>query len=454
MVTDEGLAAAARAHDLAARTARTRPLYGRSTGVGANRDTSAIGPEAGVRLLRSHASGIGPALPSTVVRCALGIRANQLLAGGSGATPDLAVALVGLASGPEGELPVIHAHGGLGTGDLTALAEVALTLAGERARADGSRRQTFRLASEDALPLLSSNAFSLARAGLGGLALGELSRAAIPVSALSWVALRGSPEAVGPAVRHATPFPGAIRTAELVSGLVGEQDYRPGHIQDFFGLRAWPQAHGPLLDELRRLREVVETMVNAPAENPLFVEGTASHQGGFHASYLSLASDAVLLALVRSAEAVASRAAHLLAGEVDGLPRFLAGLEAGASGLLIGEYVTGAALARLRAAAGSPASVLSATASLGIEDLASLAPLATARLQPAADDQAELLAVELVCAVRALRLHGEALGGALAELFELCASLPSDTRDRDLADDLAAARRTLSSLAQRVDGCR
>jgi histidine ammonia-lyase len=397
-------------------------------------------------LLRSHAAGTGPLHEPATVRCALAIRANQLLAGGSGASPQLATALAALASGPDSELPVVHRHGGLGTGDLTALAEVGLALLGERPRADGTTRHTLSLTSHEALPLMSSNAFGLAEAGLGWLALDELASAALTVSALSFVALRGNAEAIGPTVARATPFPGAVRTAEAVRGLGGPDLAEPQQIQDFFGLRAWPQSHGPLLDELDRLRQVVEAMAGAPSENPLFVDGTASHQGGFHATYLTLAVDGALLALTRSAEAGRSRIAHLLAGEVEGLPRFLAGAEAGASGLLIGEYVAGAALARIRSAAGSPASVLTAAGSLGVEDLAGMAPVAVARFGTVAEAYAELLAIELVAAVRALRLRGITPSGPLGPVLRLCGELPADLDDRDLAGDLALAQTLLPRL--------
>ncbi len=158
--------------EAADRVTAERHVYGRTTGVGAGREEVTSAPVShGLRLLRAHAAGWGEPLPADVVRCALAIRANQLLVGGSGATPDLAVALAELACGPAADLPVVHRYGGLGTGDLTACAEVGLALLGERPRADGGRRQRLQLTSADALPLMSSNAFTLAQAALGALAL-------------------------------------------------------------------------------------------------------------------------------------------------------------------------------------------------------------------------------------------------------------------------------------------
>ena len=137
-VDPAALATAAQSHRNAAAVSAIRPVYGRTTGVGAARDeTTTSTVDHGLRLLRSHAAGWGEAIPERVVRAALAVRANQLLAGGSGASPEVALALAELACAPADELPVVHRYGSLGTGDLTALAEVGLTLIGERPRAGG-----------------------------------------------------------------------------------------------------------------------------------------------------------------------------------------------------------------------------------------------------------------------------------------------------------------------------
>jgi len=447
---------------------RTRVVYGRTTGVGANRDV-AVGTGGGLqgdggveydegsrlslRLWRSHAGAIGDPLDSVTVRAALAIRANQLLTGGSGASPDLVSALVDLVNGPLEALPVVRRHGDLGTGNLSALAQVGLTLAGERPRADGSVRQTLRPRLSDALPLLSGNAFTLATAALGWAGLQRLSGAAIPVCALSWLALEGAAEAVGPAVAAVTPFEGARRVAAATRDLLDANRLAPRHVQDFFGLRTWPQSHGPVLDALAHLRQVAEAHINAPSENPVFLPATASlaadaaHHGGFLLTYLALATDTTLLALVRSAQSSMSRIRHLLTDPGIGLPRFLASGSPGSSGLLIAEYVAGSALAQVRTQADAPATLLTTGVSAGVEDDASFAGLAAARLEPAAAAYRQLLAVELVCAVRALRMRGRGPSGRLGAVMEACKELPQDMEDRDLGPDFDAALSVVDALA-------
>jgi histidine ammonia-lyase len=437
----------------AERIAAVRRLYGRSSGVGANRDQTADDDPTtnhGLAILRSHAAGWGARLPPRSIRCALTIRANQLLAGGSGADIELAVALADLADGPEGELPQVHGYGALGTSDLTALAEIGMTLLGERPRANGDRRQSYALRAVDVLPLMSSHAVTLADAALGCLDLQRLSHVALTVCALSWVALQGNLEAVGPAVRTVTPFPGAIAVADQMTSLLAAQGIEPIHVQDFYGLRTWPQVHGPLLDRLADLRFVVETSINTSSENPVFLTGpdeSAAHHGAFHAAYLALALDASLLALTRSARSGQSRIAHLLTDSTTGLPRFLADVREGSSGLLIGEYVAGSAMASIRDHASSPASVQTISLSGAVEDDASFASVAAARFSPAIASYRRLLAVELVCAVRAIRMRGTRLHGLLGEAYEACAELPEGMADRDVEPDFNAADELLDHPA-------
>lgn len=438
----------------AQRIAAVRPLYGRNTGVGANRDQPAddeAPTDHGLAILRSHAAGWGDCLAPRGIRCALTIRANQMLAAGSGAEIDLTLALADLANGPDGDLPQVHRFGALGTSDLTALAEVGMALLGERPRINGNSRQSYALRSVDALPLMSSHAFTLADGALGCLDLQHLSQVAVTVCALSWLALKGNLEAVGPAVRTVTPFPGAISVAEQMTNLLATQEIEPIHLQDFFGLRTWPQVHGPLLDRLADLQSVVEASSNAASENPVFLTGpdeSAAHHGAFHASYLALALDASLLALTRSARSGQSRIAHLLTDPTTGLPRFLADVREGSSGLLIGEYVAGSAMASIRDHASSPASVQTISISGGVEDDASFASVAASRFSPAIASYRRLLAVELVCAVRAIRVRGAARpNGVLAEAFDACAELPSGMADRDVEPDFSAADELLDHPA-------
>jgi histidine ammonia-lyase len=553
VVPPAALERARRSWRAAGRLAASGRLYGRGTGVGAHRSVPVDAgdeTEHGLRLLRSHAGGAGAVLPARQVRAMLAIRANQLLAGGSGIQPAFVTALTEALR--LGVHPAVNEYGGLGTGDLTALAQTGLTLIGERpwraagpaentgeqspagsgagvgeqspagsgasageqspagsgagvgeyppadsatrtappvpaaaspvpaaraatppgppARPHGGREPVpaadaaaaplpapVVLQAGDALALLSSNALTLAQAALACHDLGVLLRATHAVAALSLAAVSGSLEAYAPEVHALRPYPGVARAAAEVRRLLSaparprgtDRTYAVGRnrIQDPFGFRAFPQAHGPALDACDALRRIVEVEVNCPSENPLIAPGgtAAYHHGGFYAAPLGLALDALNLALLQTAQLSAARLTALGRPDLTGLPAFLAAGPASSSGTMILEYTAHSALAELRACA-SPASAGHAVVSQGLEEAASFASQAARQTLRAVDAYATVLACELVTAVRALRLHPAPPPAPV--LAVAAAALPAGTEDRPLTADVTAATELLWELAE------
>ncbi|MFE9093489.1 aromatic amino acid ammonia-lyase [Streptomyces sp. NPDC007264] len=453
VVTPEALERARRAWRTAQRLAGTGRLYGRGTGVGAHRSVAvAADDEAGhgLRLLRSHAGGAGGLLPAREVRAMLAVRANQLLAGGSGIRPAFVTALAEALR--LGVLPAVHEYGGVGTGDLTALAQTGLTLIGERpwlGDTAGGLPAPVAPHPGDALSLLSSNALTLGQSALACHDLTVLLHATHAVAALSLAAVSGSLEAYAAPVHALRPYPGPARAAAEVRRLLGAPD-RPvpaqGRIQDPYGFRAFPQAHGPALEAADALRRIVRVEVNCPSENPLIgADGTALHHGGFFAAPLGLALDGLCLALLGTAQLSAARLAALGRPDLTGLPAYLASGPASSSGTMILEYTANSALAELRTCA-APASAGHAVLSHGLEEAASFAPQAARQALRAADAYRTVLACELVVAVRALRLHPAP--PRVPAFTVAAAALPAGTEDRPLTADVAAAAELLPALAR------
>ncbi|HEU5213364.1 MAG TPA: aromatic amino acid ammonia-lyase, partial [Gaiellaceae bacterium] len=135
-----GLADSARTRMQAARELVERAAHGSSEhtygiNTGFGRFVSQTIPdelteELQVRLLRSHACGVGEPYPAEVVRAAMLLRANTLAKGYSGARPEVAELLVECVS--RGLLPNVPSRGSVGaSGDLAPLAHLALPLIGE-----------------------------------------------------------------------------------------------------------------------------------------------------------------------------------------------------------------------------------------------------------------------------------------------------------------------------------
>jgi histidine ammonia-lyase len=421
-------------HAAAEAAAAQRPVYGRTTGVGANRDVAVDGDLHAhtLRLLRSHAGGVGEPLPEEVVRATVLVRLAQLAAGGSGSRPELAAALAELVSGES--LPELRDLGGIGTGDLAVLAQLGLALP--------------TLAPGDALPLMSSNAATLGTAALAWADLRELLDAGLGVAALSFRAVRGNPEAYAAALADARPLPGLAAVSGRLRALTAGSP-EPARLQDPFALRCLPQVGGALHDALAGLGDVLAVDINAAAENPLFAAGEALHHGGFHAASAALQLDALRLALVPFATLSVARLSQLMIPELSGLTPFLAADAPGSSGLMITEYLATDALERLRGEA-TPALLASVSISRGMEEHASFAWQSAGRARQAVGHLRTVLALEWIAAERALRRHGIEAAGALAPLRALAAPFDPSVADRPLGDDAARAVAALPALADAV----
>ncbi|MFJ6086075.1 aromatic amino acid ammonia-lyase [Streptomyces sp. NPDC092369] len=451
--------------DAARQIAATGRVYGRSTGVGANRNEDVpteAAAEHGLRLLRSHAGAIGDELPARQVRAMLAVRANQILAGGAGLRPTVVTALCEALE--NGVYPLVNEFGSVGTGDIAALAQMGLALAGEHPWRGGGEGDSVGngpgpaagavvgvpeaqpLDNNDALAIISSNALTLGQAALALHELRGLVEATQVVGALSMLAVDGSHEPYAAPVHAARPHRGSSEVARRMRELIGAAD-RPtpplGRIQDPYGFRCLPQIHGPAHDAADALEAVLAIEINAAAENPLISpeDMAAYHHGGFYQAQLALALDHFRLALTQVARLSTSRLSSLNEPAFTRLKPFLADQEPASSGVMILEYAAAAALGDLRAFS-APASLGHAVLSRGVEEQASFASLAARQTLRACRAYRLVVGCELVAAVRALRQRGlrpepELPVGRALELAE--SVLAQDQADRPLTDDVTAA---------------
>jgi histidine ammonia-lyase len=450
-VAEQAEAKARAAWEVAREVAARQPVYGRTTGVGANHVVPLSEhdrAEHGFRLLRSHAAGAGPLLAPEVGRAMLVIRANQIGAGGSGVDPGLLAVLADAIN--RGFTPPIPLYGAIGTGDLTALASTALCLLGERDWRDGTGPPPrFAISTSEALGFINSGAATLGDAALACHDLAGLLRAAIPVACLSLLAVHGSLEPYAEAVHLARPHPGQQFVARRVRELFAAGQVSPRRVQDPFGYRAFPQVHGPALDSVEQAAGVIEAELNGCPENPLIdVAGHAVwHNGNFHSAYVGLALDAIRAALFQTAALSVARLGTLVEPAFTGLNAFLADTPA-SSGVMILEYVAHSAVADIRRFA-APAALGGAVLSRGVEEHAGFGTQSARATSDTVAAYRAVLGCELAAATRALRMQGRppAQGGTLRIAYDLAdAALEQDTADRPLDNDLLAAHSVLDDL--------
>ncbi|MEO3792474.1 aromatic amino acid ammonia-lyase [Nonomuraea sp. B10E15] len=395
------------------------PVYGRSTGVGANKAVTVEAP--GLDLLRSHACGAGAPISPARARAMLVVRLNQFVAGGSGIDPAVLPVLAHAVNA--GFTPPVRTYGAIGTGDLTALSITALCLLGELPwRHDGAApadEPRFPLASSDALPFISSGAATLADAAIACHRLRLLLEAAVDVAAMSFTAVDASAEPLAAAVQEARPHPGQAVVAARLRALLSQG--LATRIQDPYGFRAFAQVHGAAVDALDRTTATIEIDLNAATENPLISGTLAWHNGNSHAAPVALALDALRAAIVQTAQLSTARLAALMDPAYTGRLPFLA-RQRGESGALILEYVAQDAMAVLRHLA-VPVTTGTAVISLGTEEHASFATQAARLALRCLEPLALVLACERTAALRARQ---------------------APPQDRPLTDDLEESRRALA----------
>ncbi|MEY3748712.1 MAG: hypothetical protein RLZZ449_606, partial [Actinomycetota bacterium] len=283
-----------RSHDESVAASVNNVAYGRTTGVGANRNVAADDSDGdhGMRLIRSHAAGGG----AEIARAAMVVRAHQLAQPGSGIRVDVVRALVD--SLIANKTSAFREFGGLGTGDITVLGELATCLVGERQWSDGTMQKFIEdVDASAALSFMSSSAPTL---GLGAHALHRLEavvRASLVAATLSTVPIRANRQQWSEVAQGTRPSDGVSECMTVIRRLLDGTDYIQARTQDPLAYRVMPFVFGPLIETLWRAKDETNRAIDARAENPRFAHGAVWHHGAFNLTSVGLAFDTLRLAL-------------------------------------------------------------------------------------------------------------------------------------------------------------
>jgi histidine ammonia-lyase len=452
---------------------RPGATYGVNTGFGrfvTHAIPQELSAELQLRLLRSHACGVGDPYPDEIVRAAMLMRANALAKGYSGARVEVAELLLQLLE--RGVLPYVPSRGSVGaSGDLAPLAHLALPLVGEgRAWVDGELLdgseglgrvglEPLRLEAKEGLSLVNGTQFMGAFAALGVVRARRVAKAADIACALSVEALQASRTSFLPRVHALRPLPGQAAAAANVLRLLDGSAIVESHrwcdrVQDAYSLRCAPQVHGASRDLLEYVERTTAVELNAATDNPLVLvdEETLLSNGNFHGQALGFALDALAMAVSELGSISERRIERLVNPALsEGLPAFLAPDGGLNSGFMIPQYVA-ASLVSENKALSHPASVDSIPTSAGQEDHVAMGNASGLKAWQVLANVERTVAIELLAGAQAVEFLAPlqpASGTAAAR--ELVRSLsPRLREDRPLDRDIeavAAAVRDGSLLA-------
>jgi histidine ammonia-lyase len=444
------------------------PVYGVNTGFGklaTQRIARADLALLQLKLLRSHAVGVGEPLAERVVRLVLLLKATSLARGYSGVREEVIDGLVAMHNC--GVIPVIPCQGSVGaSGDLAPLAHLSLPLIGEgEAWFDGQRLpgaqaleraglKPLQLSAKEGLALINGTQVSTALAIDALLCADRIFEAAVITGAITLDAARGSDAPFDPRIHAVRGQPGQIDCAAAYRALAVGSAIRSSHlenddrVQDPYCLRCQPQVMGACLDQMRYAAQVLVREANAVTDNPLVfaAEGDMLSGGNFHAEPVALVADALAVAIAEIGAISERRVAMLVDTVVSRLPPFLTSDPGLNSGFMI-VHVTAAALASENKSMAHPASVDSLPTSANQEDHVSMATFAARRLRPMLENTAHIVAIELLAAAQGIEFlrplqSAPALEGVLRLVRSVSPAMPAD---RSLARDIAAVHHLVCS---------
>ena len=439
------------------------PIYGVSTGVGAQKSVRVADAQLGrfhAGLVRAHHFGVGEPLPAAVVRAAMAIRANTALSGHTGCSAALIQRLVAMLNADA--VPIVRREGSLGCADIGLMGQIASAMTGAGEIVLGGARlparealercglAPFDMAHKDALASVSSNAvgyagaFHAVRRGAGVLrallAAGIASAAAMGASSAPWkaaTAMGSAPQAT---------FGRWLTRASEASGIESTKA-----LQDPLSVRMMPQVFAAVFDAAMRAGAATVAETARSDDNPVVVGDGLMTSGGSLPLDVALALQGLALALAHCARNAMNRCVLIANGRMRDLPINLAPPSGDVTGFGPALKLAGELFARAHALS-QPISAQALVVADSLEDEATLLPLIVERIDQQASALIRLAALEAMMAAQAMDLAGDrplGLVGALhAIVREHCAFYDVDRPISGDLEALAALLETPETLAR------
>ncbi len=440
-------------------------MYGVNTGIGELANV-VLTPDQVEKfqkyLLYSHAAGCGEACREEDARAAMLSRLNTHCWGHSGIRLEIVKTQVEMLN--RGVTPVMCQKGSVGAcGDLSPMAQMALTLAGEGEVFYNGQRMPARdgmqaagiptivFRERDGLAAINgSNVIT----GMGCLqiydAIRWLKTQEIAL-AMTLEALNANMKAYDERIHYVRGYAGAQECAANVRRLTEGSELleRSGKkVQDAYSLRSSPQVIGAARDACKWARQMLETEINHAADNPVFFpdEELVLTGANFQGTPMALALELLGMSITTVAVLSERRLNRLMNPHLSmGLPPFLTKGAGMFSGLMLTQYTAGALIAENRVLS-HPAATGSIPAAADQEDFVSMGMTTAIKTRQIIENSWYVTAIELMAAAQAFDFlapakPSPAMQAAYEAVRQHVARLDED---RALVNDIAA----LTALAK------
>ena len=407
--------------------------YGVNTGVGSQKEATVQQEEVASfnrRLIVAHATTASRVLlDPRVVRATLLVQIKAFASGRSGVRPELSRVLVERLR--SGDVPLANAGASVGASDLVPLAQMALSLVGAKnplGTSNDAAPAAIELRAKEALSLINANAVSLGHGALTLLQARKLLRGFDLSACLALEGFRGNLNILHPAVLAAHPQPGQVVATQHMRRLLrGSQLLDEGaarNLQDPLSFRCTPQVHGAVYSALEWVWTHWQIELNTVQDNPCVdVDSNEliSH-GNMDGTLLTLGFDNLRAALVAAIDISAQRLHKLHWPQFSGLPSGLTPHKSALGGV---QFLNLSHIAEAYAAAArrrANPSILNYQGQLadGVEDYATLLPLAITDAEHLIDSAWVVQAMEIIVAcwgIRRREIALEDLGEGLRSVY-------------------------------------
>ena len=414
-------------------------------------------------LIRSHASGMGKPMEPLYVKSLMLARLNTLALGKSGVHSSVVETMKELIN--KDITPLIFEHGGVGaSGDLVQLAHLALVLIGEgEVYYKGEKRPTSEVFSEENIsPIKVEQREGLAlmngtsaMTGIGivniiyskrlldwsifcSSAINEIVEAYDDhlSSELNSSKLHLGQQAVASKMRDHLKDSSLTRdrNEHLYSGNNSENEYFKEKVQEYYSLRCVPQILGPVYDTIENTQRILIEEVNSANDNPIIDVKTKQvyHGGNFHGDYVALEMDKLKLVITKMSMLAERQLNYLLNDKLNNiLPPFvnmgILGLNFGIQGAQFSAVSTTAENQMLS----NSMYVHSIPNNNDNQDIVSMGTNAATITKTVIENAFEVLSVELITIVQALRYldFKEKLSSATKTKFEILDKLIPEIKE-------------------------
>jgi len=290
--------------------------------------------------------------------------------------------------------------------------------------------------------------------GLGALNVYDAKRlvkVAQIVSAMRIEALQGNMAAYDPRFHALSQHAGQRIIARNIRRLVeGSEILPPASAQgaaERYTLRCVPHVLGGVVEGIRYVTHQLESEINSPGDNPLFVPEEESFfiVGNFHGQPTAMALDYLCLLMTVTAGFSERGLNSLLNPALSHLPDFLTPHKGLNTGLMVSQYTAASLVAENRILS-HPASVNSIPVGGDQEDYVSMGLTAARKSRQAIENLAGVLAIEAIAAAQALEFHrphrpGTGTTAAYSAIRQV---VPPLEDDRPLYPDIDAVCRIVS----------